>query len=90
MTRRPNKHLREPRPLLMTGLQRISRSEGQWEFHRIPAGHSQKTYVCPHCYQAIGAGDPHVVAWPMAVPLGSTTAADQRRHWHSACWARTR
>jgi hypothetical protein len=37
-------------------------------------------YRCPGCDQELRAGTPHVVAWPEGRP-------DDRRHWHTACWA---
>ena len=39
-----------------------------------------KGYRCPGCDQLMTGGQPHVVAWPQGRP-------DERRHWHTACWA---
>ena len=45
---------------------------------------SARPYRCPGCDQELPAGTPHVVAWPEG-------RADDRRHWHTACWdARSR
>jgi len=41
---------------------------------------SAKGYRCPGCDQLLPGGVPHVVAWPQGRP-------DERRHWHTACWA---
>lgn len=41
---------------------------------------SGKGYRCPGCDQLLSGGAPHVVAWPEGRP-------DERRHWHTACWA---
>ena len=41
-----------------------------------------KEYRCPGCDQLIRTGQPHVVAWP-----AHEIDADDRRHWHTACWA---
>jgi hypothetical protein len=41
-----------------------------------------RAYRCPGCQQEVG-GQPHVVVWP-AEGLGGV---EQRRHWHSTCWA---
>jgi len=41
-----------------------------------------KAYRCPGCQQEIPPGRPHVVAWP-----DDLTGTDDRRHWHSGCWA---
>ena len=35
-----------------------------------------------------GPGVAHVVAWPRLALIGSTSAVEDRRHWHAACWAR--
>jgi hypothetical protein len=39
-----------------------------------------RTYRCPGCDQELPASAPHVVAWPQG-------REDDRRHWHTACWA---
>ncbi|WP_375481142.1 ATP/GTP-binding protein [uncultured Jatrophihabitans sp.] len=41
-----------------------------------------KPYRCPGCDQEIRAGVPHLVCWP-----ADDVSAEDRRHWHSACWA---
>ena len=43
-----------------------------------------KTYVCPGCNQNIPPGVAHIVAWPKDAGRG----AEDRRHWHKACWER--
>ena len=48
-----------------------------------------ETFRCPGCHQVIRPATPHTVAWPV-VPLSfaaGATGLDERRHWHSACWA---
>jgi hypothetical protein len=40
---------------------------------------AEKPYRCPGCNQEIPAGTAHVVVVPLA-------RADERRHWHRACW----
>ena len=49
---------------------------------------STKTYRCPACQALITTGTAHIVAWPDTPALGLGRAVDDRRHWHSACWAR--
>ena len=49
----------------------------------VPGSSSAKSYRCPGCDQLIPAGTPHVVAWP-AADFGSV---EDRRHWHTPCWA---
>ena len=41
---------------------------------------SARPYRCPGCDQEVRGGAPHVVAWTDGRP-------DDRRHWHTACWA---
>ena len=42
--------------------------------------------------EKIRPATPHVVAWPAYArdsdldPWDTDSAADQRRHWHTACW----
>jgi hypothetical protein len=45
-------------------------------------GASGKVYRCPGCDQLIPAGSAHVVVWPAV-----DREADDRRHWHTSCWA---
>ena len=47
---------------------------------RHVSGASGKAYRCPGCDQEVRPATPHVVAWPEGQP-------DDRRHWHTACWA---
>lgn len=42
-------------------------------------GVSDRVYLCPGCAQEV-VGVAHVVAWPTGDP-------DNRRHWHTPCWA---
>ena len=49
---------------------------------RSVRGETTKTYRCPGCDQLVTGGVQHVVAWPTEDLEG-----DDRRHWHSACWA---
>lgn len=57
--------------------------DGEWSLRRITGSSSVKTYRCPGCDQEIRPATPHVVAWLSDDPKGS----EQRRHWHSPCWA---
>jgi hypothetical protein len=50
-----------------------------YEAHPVPGVRATKEYRCPHCGNAIPAGQGHVVAWPDGDP-------DDRRHWHRHCW----
>jgi hypothetical protein len=44
---------------------------------------ASKAYRCPGCNQEIAPGTAHLVVVPLQ-------AADERRHWHSACFDRSR
>ncbi|MFM1726468.1 MULTISPECIES: ATP/GTP-binding protein [Rhodococcus] len=49
---------------------------------QIPGARATKTYRCPGCDQEVRPGVAHVVAWP-----ADAGGADDRRHWHTGCWA---
>ncbi|RKS71343.1 hypothetical protein CLV35_3139 [Motilibacter peucedani] len=40
-----------------------------------------KSYRCPGCDQEVVPRTPHVLTWPTDEGL------EQRRHWHTPCWA---
>lgn len=56
--------------------------DGDWSVRGIPGGAATKEYRCPGCDQEIERGVAHVVVWP----ADGSGGADERRHWHSACW----
>jgi len=64
----------------------------EWVVRRLTGSSSTKTYRCPGCDQEIRVGTPHVVTWPAYArdsdldPWDTDSAADLRRHWHTACW----
>lgn len=49
----------------------------------MAAARAVKTYRCPGCDHEIRSGTAHVVVWRVGAP----DAADDRRHWHTPCWA---
>jgi len=51
-----------------------------YELRQVPGARATKTYRCPGCDHEIRAGTAHVVVW-------RTGAGDDRRHWHTPCWA---
>jgi hypothetical protein len=67
-------------------------ADGDWVVRRLTGSASTKPYRCPGCDQEIRPATPHVVAWPAYTrdsdldPWDTDSAADQRRHWHTACW----
>lgn len=69
----------------------VEKRDGTWWVRSITGATSEKPYRCPGCQQSIPPATPHLVIWPqepttflVADPL------DERRHWHTACWSRTR
>ena len=88
MARRPSKHLRPPRPLAASFARADVKADGRWVVRSVPADAATKSYLCPGCQQRVAPGDPHLVAWPAEPPLGPTSGLPDRRHWHTACWAR--
>ncbi|GLV51776.1 hypothetical protein TBS_23440 [Thermobispora bispora] len=54
--------------------------DGEWVVRHV-SGATDRVYRCPGCEQEIRPGVPHVVSWPNW-PGG----AEERRHWHTACW----
>ncbi len=92
MAKRPSKHLRVPRPLSTGAFARLeAKADGDWMVQTMPADASTKTYTCPGL-QPAGRRRvaPHVVTWPREASIGSTSAVEERRHWHTSCWQRRR
>ncbi|HEY2313352.1 MAG TPA: ATP/GTP-binding protein [Streptosporangiaceae bacterium] len=57
--------------------------DGDWIVRQVPGVAATKTYRCPGCDQELVPGTAHLVVWPADGP-----GADERRHWHNACWQR--
>ena len=75
-------------PVLRTSSDaREHKSDGEWVVRTL-RGSSTKEYRCPGCSQLVRVGLAHVVVWPVEKALLSDAAIDERRHWHTACWAR--
>jgi len=53
-----------------------------YEVRPVSAARAVKTYRCPGCDHEIRIGTAHVVVMPIDVG-----GVDDRRHWHTACWA---
>jgi hypothetical protein len=60
----------------------LVRTDGDWLVRSVPASAATKTYRCPGCDQEVVPGTPHVVVWQEGA-----AGAEDRRHWHSPCWA---
>ena len=56
----------------------------EYEVRPIAGSRAVKIYRCPGCDHQIRSGTAHVVVWPIESP----GAMDDRRHWHTPCWAK--
>lgn len=91
MAKRASKHLRAPRPLATGGFAQLEhRGQQEWMVQAMPSDAAGKTYLCPGCHQQIAPGVAHTVVWPRLAGIGSASAVEERRHWHTACWQRVR
>ncbi|MFX0538041.1 hypothetical protein ACQBAT_03565 [Ornithinimicrobium sp. Y1847] len=54
-----------------------------WGVRQVRPNDSGRVYRCPGCQGEVGADSAHTVAWPIA----SMQTVENRRHWHSPCWA---
>ncbi len=89
MPKRPSKHLRPARPLNSGSFATLAeKADGEWMVQTMPADLATKAYSCPGCGLVVPIGQAHVVVWPRHASIGSTSAVDERRHWHTSCWAR--
>ncbi len=89
MAKRPSKHLRAARPLSSGAFARQEqKADGDWMVQSMPADSATKTYTCPGCHPPVVPGTAHVVTWPREASIGSTSAVEERRHWHTSCWQR--
>jgi hypothetical protein len=55
----------------------------EYEVRPIAAARAVKIYRCPGCDHQIRSGTAHVVVWQAESP----GATQDRRHWHTPCWA---
>lgn len=85
---RTAKRRQAPRPLSGGYARAEIKSDGRWIVRSMPGTRAAKTYRCPACQAPIPPGTAHIVAWPDTPRWGSATAVEDRRHWHSTCWAR--
>jgi hypothetical protein len=85
MARRRKPPLRLP-PLPSPMLRRVETGPDghEYEVRPIAAARAVKIYRCPGCDHQIRSGTAHVVVWPTESP----GAMDDRRHWHTPCWAK--
>ncbi len=67
---------------------RLEVGPGGEPYHVAVSRQTDATFVCPACNQPIPPKTNHVVAWAAGGLFGEGIAADERRHWHTACWGR--
>jgi hypothetical protein len=78
--RRRDEHL----PLRSAAAHRVEVApDGEWQVRQVTGSSATRDYRCPGCDQVVAAGTPHIVAWP----AGEHGSVDERRHWHTPCWA---
>ncbi|MEO6793198.1 MAG: hypothetical protein ABI253_06840 [Mycobacterium sp.] len=83
--RRSPSHRQQPlRPL--ANPQRVETGPDGYEYvvAAIAGARSVKNYRCPGCDHEISCGTAHVAVW--RADYGEV-AGDDRRHWHTPCWA---
>lgn len=54
----------------------------EYEVRPVPGARAVKTYRCPGCDHEIRSGTAHVAVWRV-----EDQQRDDRRHWHTPCWA---
>lgn len=54
-----------------------------WGVREVRPNDSGRSYRCPGCQGQVGADVAHTVVWPSE----SMQTVENRRHWHSVCWA---
>ena len=75
------------RDRLLGGLQRReTHPDGEWFVRSVSGAASRKTYRCPGCDHEVVPGTPHLVVWRADAVVGFG-GLDDRRHWHTPCWA---
>lgn len=73
-----------PPPLPVSRRIEVGADGHDYEVRPVPGVRAVKTYRCPGCDHEIRTGTAHVVVWRAE---DGATGADDRRHWHTPCWA---
>ncbi|OBG46318.1 hypothetical protein A5669_06675 [Mycolicibacterium fortuitum] len=81
MRRRPREH-RRLAPLPSSRRIETGPDSYDYEVRTVAASRAVKVYRCPGCDHEIRVATAHVVVLP--IDVGDV---DDRRHWHTACWA---
>ena len=72
-----------PSSLEPGGVSEVRYAGQVWAVRQVRGNDSGRAYTCPGCQQQVRADQPHAVVWPAA----SMRELENRRHWHSTCWA---
>lgn len=72
-----------PPSLRRGGVAEVRYAGQVWSVRQVRANDSGRSYRCPGCQHEVGADVPHSVVWP----ADSMGQLDNRRHWHTVCWA---
>ena len=83
-SRAPRRRQEAAKPLMQTRRLEVGPDGYDYLVVQVAGARATKTYRCPGCDHEIRTGTAHVVVWP--ADLGDS-AVDDRRHWHSSCWA---
>lgn len=54
-----------------------------WAVRQVTPASTGRRYRCPGCQHEVGADVAHTVVWP----VDGMQQVDNRRHWHTVCWA---
>lgn len=54
-----------------------------WVVREVRPNDTGRSYRCPGCQGEVGADVAHTVVWPAE----TMQTVENRRHWHSVCWA---
>ncbi|WP_082952305.1 hypothetical protein [Mycobacterium kubicae] len=80
----------EHRPLSLRSVSRrieLGPDGYEYEVSPVAAARAVKTYRCPGCDHEIRSGTAHVVVWPADAKPSPESGPEDRRHWHTPCWA---
>ncbi|SOC52759.1 hypothetical protein [Ornithinimicrobium cerasi] len=61
----------------------VSYAGAVWAVRQVRPNDSGRSYRCPGCQGEVGADVAHAVVWPAE----AMQTVENRRHWHSVCWA---
>ncbi|KMO68781.1 hypothetical protein EV589_5214 [Mycobacterium sp. BK558] len=84
MARRPARKRRQHDPLPLPRRIETGPDGDDYEVRPVSGTRAVKVYRCPGCDHEIRPGVAHVVVWRADA---GESGLDDRRHWHTPCWA---